>query len=45
MTLTILFRFDYFLSEILSPDDVLAPTWLAQVTLYEHWKGYAPPGS
>ena len=43
--LTILFRFDYFLSEILCPDDVLAPTRLAQATLYEHWKGYAPPGS
>ena len=45
MALVILFRFDYFLSEILSPDDVLAPTRLAQATLYEHWKGYAPPGS
>ena len=42
MALVILFIFDYFLSEILSPDDVLAPTRLAQATLYEHWKGYAP---
>ena len=24
---------------------MLAPTRLAQATLYEHWKGYAPPGS
>ena len=23
----------------------LASTWLAQATLYQHWKGYAPPGS
>src|SRR5260370_40163144 len=38
-------RFDYFLSEVLSPGDVLAPTRLAQATLYQHWKGYAPPGS
>lgn len=45
MALTTLFRFDYFLSEFLSPDDLLAPTRLAQATLYEHWKGYAPPGS
>jgi len=38
-------RFDYWLSEALSPDDLLAPTRLAQVTFYNHWKGYAPPGS
>ena len=43
MTLTMLFRFDYFLTKILCPDDVLAPTQLAQATLYEYWKVYEPP--
>lgn len=38
--------FDYFLSEALAPvDDLLAPTQLAQTTLYRRWKGYAPPGT
>jgi O-acetyl-ADP-ribose deacetylase (regulator of RNase III) len=38
-------RFDYYLAEALSPDDVLAPTAFVQTALYERWKGYAPPGS
>ncbi|KAF9473502.1 macro domain-like protein [Pholiota conissans] len=37
--------FDYFLAEALSPDDIDAPTHVAQAELYRRWKGFAPPGS
>jgi len=37
--------FDYYLAQALSPDDVWAPTGIVQATLYQRWKGYAPPGT
>ncbi|KAF8191730.1 macro domain-like protein, partial [Pholiota molesta] len=37
--------FDYFLAEALCPDDVDAPTRVAQAALYKQWKGYAPPAT
>lgn len=38
-------RFDYFLAEALSPDNLDAPTKFVQVALYKQWKGFAPPGT
>jgi O-acetyl-ADP-ribose deacetylase (regulator of RNase III) len=38
--------FDYYLSETLAPSkDFGAPTRLAQSTLYQRWRGFAPPGT
>ncbi|KAK7685450.1 hypothetical protein QCA50_011313 [Cerrena zonata] len=38
--------FDWFISEALAPPGSLeVPTQLAQATLYQKWKGYAPPGT
>ncbi|TDL20222.1 macro domain-like protein [Rickenella mellea] len=37
--------FDYYLAAALSPADIDAATKLAQATLYQKWKGYAPPGT
>ena len=45
LILTPLCRFDHFLAEALSPDDVHAPTTVVQAALYKRWKGFAPPGT
>jgi len=39
--------FDYFLAKTLAPagGDIAIPTRIAQATLYERWRGFAPPGT
>lgn len=43
--MTPLCRFDYYVAEALSPDNVDAPTKFVQTALYKRWKGFAPSGT